>query len=83
MNKRELKLLENIYESEISGAINGGVGLFQTKSRLAEKLEDDGYIVKDSVKLYDSFPVTVEGYRLTHYGRYIYCASCEDTGETK
>lgn len=73
MNKREFYLLERAYAVEIDGAINGGVGLLQTKSRLAEKLERLGYLVKDKVTLGGRFPVTVEGYRLTILGNATYC----------
>lgn len=48
MNKQSLNLLEKVFAAEIEGRFDG-VGLFQTKSILADKLEADGYIYKDSV----------------------------------
>lgn len=39
MNKRELDLLEKVFAAEIAG------NLFQTNSKLAKKLEEEGYIV--------------------------------------
>ena len=75
MNRKELDLLEKVYCREIDGAINKHPGLFQTKSRLAQKLEDEGYLVKVTTVLCGRFPVTVEGYRLTLLGNFTYCMS--------
>lgn len=84
MNKSELDLLERAYAAEIDGAINGGLGLLQTKSRLAEELARAGYLVKDKVTLGGRLPVTVEGYRLTILGNATYCFSdrCGEEEET-
>ena len=75
MNRKELDLLEKVYCREIDGAINNHPGLFQTKSKLAQKLEDEGYLVKVTTVLGGRFPVTVEGYRLTLLGNFTYCMS--------
>jgi hypothetical protein len=38
MNKRELELLEKVFEKEIEGAVNGHLRVYQTKAKLAAKL---------------------------------------------
>lgn len=81
MNKRVLDLLENVFSAEIDGAVNNGLGLFQTKSKLAKKLESEGYLVKDKIVFGGRFPVTCEGYRLTLMGNATYCMSERCTDE--
>jgi hypothetical protein len=82
MNKRSLDLLERVFEAEINGAIGGG-GLYQTKSKLAQQLEADGYLQKVSVVIGNKtqFPVTIEGYRLTLLGNATYCMSDRCSGD--
>lgn len=84
MDKRSLDMLEKAFEAEISGAIDGHPGLLQTRSKLAQKLEADGYLVKDAHTFGGRFPVTVEGYRLTILGNATYCFSdrCADEEAT-
>jgi hypothetical protein len=77
MRKRELDLLGKAFNAEIDSAINKGIGLFQTKSKLAEKLENDGLLKKETIILDGKFPVKIEGYSLTHAGRMTYCMSCD------
>lgn len=79
MNKRELALLEKAFEAEVAH----GVGecfthIMQTKSKLAEKLCEEGLLAKSSVKLDGWPPVTISGYELTHLGRMSYCMTCEE-----
>ena len=76
MAKRLLELLEKAFVAEIDEGANGGIGLMQSKSKLTEKLVEDGYLVKDKRTLGGRMPVTVEGYRLTHLGRITYCSTC-------
>ena len=80
MNAKELDVLEKVFAKEIDGAINKHPGLFQTKSKLAKKLEGDGLLVKVTKILGGRFPVTIEGYRLTIAGHAAYCMSerCAD-----
>lgn len=75
MNKRTLDFLEKVYAAEIDGAISKGLGLFQTNSKLAKKLEAEGYLVKERVTLGGRFPVYCDGYRLTLLGNFTYCMS--------
>ena len=76
MDKRSLELLEKAFAAEIEAATNNGIGLMQTKSKIAEKLVETGYLEKASRALGGRLPVTVEGYQLTHLGRITYCSSC-------
>ena len=78
MDKRSLSILEKAYSAEIDGALRGHSGIFQTRSRLAKKLETDGYLVKVSHVISGSMPVTVEGYRLTLLGNATYCYLSSD-----
>lgn len=72
MNKTELQLLEKVWEAEINGALSSGIHLFQTKSKLAAKLADEGYLNFTHTKFQG---VKITGYELTHLGRLTYCAS--------
>ena len=76
MHKADLRLLERCFEAEVSSALNGGIHLFQSKSKRMEKLEADGYVRKSSVSLGGRYPVTVTGYELTQLGHLAYCTSC-------
>lgn len=76
MNAKSLALLEKVFSAEIDGAINGGSGLYQTKSLLARRLEDEGYLRAEEIKLPGRFPVTIRGYRLTLLGNFTYCMNC-------
>lgn len=78
MTKRELDILEKCFAAEIEHAVNKtGIGLYQTKSKLAEKLAEYRYIQK--VVIEDGL-LRIEGYELTETGRFVYCMSdrCKD-----
>lgn len=72
LNKRSMALLEKAFAAEIAG----GLGLMQTKSKLAAQLVEEGYLMQVTERINCRLPVTVEGYRLTHLGRLTYCLSC-------
>jgi len=78
VNKRSIDLLEKVFIAEINGALNKHPGLFQTKSKLAKQLADEGLILEETVKLGGRLPVTITGYRLTEFGRITYCMTCKD-----
>lgn len=82
MNKRELTLLERAFSQEIDAALNNGIGVFQTKSKLAQILVEQGLLKKVKEVLGGRFPVTIEGYALTPQGHLTYCMSCEDVDES-
>lgn len=77
MTKPELALLEKVWAAEVASAFNNAPHVYQTKSKLAQKLEADGLIRMATVTLGGRFAVTVKGYELTDAGRLIYCASCD------
>lgn len=71
MNKKELEFLEKVFAKEIDG------GVFQTKSKMARKLEDEGYIQKVRMSFgRDRLgEITADGYVLTIKGNITYCSS--------
>lgn len=79
MRKAELRILEQAFEREIDAALTRGkLHLLQTRSKLAEKLADEGYLSRAKVTIMGYPPVIVSGFELTHLGRMTYCATCED-----
>lgn len=78
MDSRSLAILEKAFCAEIEEGVSGGIGVMQTKSKLAEKLVESGHLDRARKRIGGRFPLTVEGYRLTHLGRLTYCLTCED-----
>lgn len=78
LSRREFALLEKAFVAEIDGAMGDGIGLMQTKSKLAQKLELGGYILKKKRILQGRGRglLVIEGYTLTEKGRFTYCMSC-------
>jgi hypothetical protein len=77
MKKREMELLEKAYVAEVNSALSkSGIHLIQTKSKLAEKLVNDGLLRKASIRMRGALPCTVDGYELTESGRMAYCMEC-------
>lgn len=73
MKKTELAILERVFEAEVRGALSrNGIHLFQTKSKLAKKLADEGYLIFTEMNFQG---MTISGYELTHLGRLTYCNS--------
>lgn len=76
MNKQELDLLEKAFNAQVDHAITGrGFSLIQTKSKLAEKLADEGYLQRQEITLGGRFPIVISGYELTILGNLAYCTS--------
>lgn len=76
MNKKDLALLERAYAAEIGAALEGAPRPMQTRAvARAEALVADGLLTK-CVESWRG--VRIEGYELTHAGRFAYCASCDD-----
>jgi len=75
MTKQELKILGDAYFREVTAALSHGIYIYQTKSKVAKKLVADGYLEEGQTVLGGRFPVTIKGYRLTHAGRFAYCAT--------
>lgn len=73
MKKTELAILEKAFNAEINGAFCAhGIHLFQTKSKVAKKLWEEGYLNFTHTKLQG---MIISGYELTHLGRLTYCTS--------
>lgn len=76
MNKKELAMLEKAFEAEVFGAISScGLSLMQTRSKLAEKLVNDGLLRRIVESPKNAPTVRLEGYGLTHAGRLLYCST--------
>ena len=71
MTKAEMDMLEKVFAAEISGSLH------QTQSKVAKKLEAEGYIVLGSMEICrDRFGVVkMDGYRTTLKGNAEYCMS--------
>lgn len=68
---------KKVFEAEINGDV------FQTKSKVAFRLEDAGYIQKSSEYITrDRFGEVIKtGYVTTLLGNMVYCASCANVVE--
>lgn len=75
MNKKDLALLERAFEAEINAAIEGSPRPMQTRATArASALVADGLLAK-CVEVWRG--IKIEGYELTHAGRFAYCLTCE------
>lgn len=75
MKKSKLEILERAFMAEIDGAMGKGIGLLQTKSKLARELADEGYLVSYTLTSEGRFPTSISGYILTEIGHMTYCTS--------
>ena len=73
MNKKELMALEKVFCAEIDCRLP-----FQSKSKIYEKLCDEGFLERCARTFGGRLPVIVQGYSLTHAGRFAYCSSCSE-----
>ena len=69
MTKAKLAILEKAFGAEVENRLP-----FQSKSKLATSLWADGYLKSMTVHFGN---VSVEGWQLTHLGRYTYCETCK------
>lgn len=76
MNKKDLDLLERAFGAEICAALEGTPRLIQTKSARAKALAEAGLLHKCS-EVWKG--IRIEGYELTHAGRFAYCSTCEES----
>lgn len=74
MNKKQLEILEKAWMSEI----DNDIPIIQTKSKIAERLADEGYLVWRELTLGGAIPVVIRGYQITHAGILAYCLSLPD-----
>lgn len=76
MKKTELEILGRAFDAEIAWSLKiQFCHLLQTKSKLAKKLVDEGYLRFTKEEFTGG--LTIEGYELTHLGRIEYCTSVE------
>lgn len=75
MSKAELDILEKAFAADVEHAISSGLGLIQTKSRVAKRLCDDGLLAESQVTLPGRIPVVVKRYSITLLGHFAYCTS--------
>ena len=84
MNKAAMAMLERVFKREVEAAISHWPShLFQTDSKLAAKMAEDGYLRHRTLELPgDRFGrIAVSGYELTDLGRMHYCMTCSDEPE--
>lgn len=75
--KAELAALEKVFDAEINGRLP-----FQSKARIYQTLCNEGLLAPMRRLIGTGpFAVMVAGYELTHAGRFLYCASCDDGEE--
>jgi hypothetical protein len=80
MTSQQIKLLEKAFSAEIEAAVSKSqLPIVQAKAACADELVAEGMIEKVCIRLGGSFPVTVEGYSLTDYGRLVYCQTVGDS----
>jgi len=76
VNKKELLILEKAFAAGIDQALSGtSLGIIQTKSKLAVKLAEQGFLELVTIRLGGRIPVLVTGYQLTLLGNFTYCSS--------
>lgn len=79
MNKAELAMLENVWVAEVNNLLPYQPSTQAKKQKeIAEKLVSEGFLEHDKTIMSG---VRVEGYALTHAGRFYYCSSCEGSDE--
>jgi len=77
MKKTELAMLEKAYSAETDAALERSVcHLMQTKSKVADKLVEEGLLRRAEIKISGPLACTIQGYELTDAGRLTYCLSC-------
>lgn len=69
MNKKDLRLLERVFECDIHPG-----RVFQSKSKEYERLEREGYVVKVKHVFPGIIPIKVEGWTLTILGNFTVCS---------
>jgi hypothetical protein len=79
MNKAELAMLENVWVAEVNNLLPYQPSARGKKQKeIAEKLVSEGYLEHDKTIISGA---RVEGYALTHAGRFYYCSTCEGADE--
>lgn len=72
--KKVLSALEKVFAAEIEGRLP-----FQSKAAVYRDLLAAGLVAPMQRRFRSGWSaVTVDGYELTHAGRYLYCSNCKD-----
>ena len=82
--KADLKLLERVFQHEVTRAIERTPGPFQSRAKGYQRLRAEGLVERVTYEIPVSGPfpsMTAEGWELTHAGRFVYCDSCRDEPE--
>lgn len=70
--KQTMSALEKVFAAEIEGRLP-----FQSKSRIFQKLADDGLLEPMERRSGTGWSaVTVTGWKLTQAGHFLYCSNC-------
>ncbi|MHB1098338.1 MAG: hypothetical protein ACYCZR_02170 [Burkholderiales bacterium] len=72
MTKKDLALLGRVFDAEINGRLPA-----QIESKRMNDLEADGLVEKMDITYPGRFPITINGWQLTHAGRFAFCSSCD------
>ena len=75
MTKKDIAILGRAFDCEVRAALSKCSPIMQTKSAIADCLVSEGLLEKSTERIGIA---TIEGYTLTHAGRFAYCAICED-----
>jgi hypothetical protein len=78
VNKKDIAILARAYECEVYGALMHKPSTMQTKSARVDALVADG-LLAPCVEVWRG--IRIEGYELTHAGRFAYCETCKDEQE--
>lgn len=74
-------MLENVWVAEVNNLLPYQLSRrAKTQKEIAEKLVTEGFLEHDKTIMSG---VRVEGYALTHAGRFYYCSTCEDSDESE
>lgn len=72
IGKAKLRALEKVFAAEVENRLP-----FQSKAKLFRQLCDDGLLEPMQRKFGSgAFAVVINGYQLTHAGRFAYCSTC-------
>lgn len=69
LRKRDFELLGRVFEAEILNQLPAQIGA----SKAVKSLQERGYIEPCKRTLPGALPVRIEGWALTHVGRFTYC----------
>jgi hypothetical protein len=76
--RRIFSALEKVFAAEIEDRLP-----FQSRAKIYDELYQRGMIAPMQKVYGGSFSVTVDGYQLTHAGRYAYCSNCRDAEDVE